>query len=223
MAVIMIGSTGNGKSALGNFLLNPDEEHLYEKQYFLRAIDNIPCTPETMVATETVSSPSLKGFKQLTVVDTPGLNESSEKDLEHMIGLVEKLEDVKEVSACIIVVKFDGKIDTQYKNTIKYYSRLLPALFEKNLIIVMTGYDCNEKAEKKRKKARIDVQTIQENTAQEIVKICGFSFEPMLFKIDSLPDDDDLENNLEVRDAILSYIFSRETIKMNLRCKSLIF
>ncbi len=115
MAVVMIGSTGNGKSALGNFLLKPDEEHLFKNQFFLRAKDNIPCTQETIVATETVSSPSLKGCKRLTVIDTPGLNESSEKDLEHMIGLVEKLESVKDISACFIVVKFDGKIDTQYK------------------------------------------------------------------------------------------------------------
>ncbi len=78
----------------------------------------------------------------------------------------------------------------------------------------MTGYDCSEKAERKRKKAGIDVQKIQDNTIQEIVKICSSSFDPMLFKIDSLPDDDDLEKNLEVRDAILSYIFSQEIIKI---------
>ena len=57
-----------------------------------------------------------------------------------MIGIVEQLEKEQEITACIIVVKFDSKIDTQYRKTIEYYSQLLPSLFEKNVFIVMTDY-----------------------------------------------------------------------------------
>ena len=58
------------------------------------------------------------------VVDTPGLNESPVKDLVYMCSLVKALNDPKlpGVSACLLCVKFNSKIDAQYKGTVAYYS-----------------------------------------------------------------------------------------------------
>ena len=64
---------------------------------------------------------AIRRFSRLTVIDTPGLNES-----------------------------------TQYTATIEYYAKLLPALFEKNVFIVMTNYETGERAELLKKKQGIN-------------------------------------------------------------------
>jgi len=210
MAVMVVGSTGDGKSCLGNFLLNP----LGEIKYFETATDNVPCTQETRVVTEMVSSSRFSGHKALTVIDTPGLNESHRKDLEHTIGLVETLECINHINACLLVVRFDGKIDTQYKNTLEYYAKLFPALFDRNLAVVLTGFEMWVGAERRRRKEGIDVNAIDSNTLTELAKISGSSVRPELFKIDSLPDEEDLGASLCVRDEVLEYIFSRQPFEM---------
>lgn len=44
MAILLIGSTGSGKSSLGNFLIDPAEENIFEKQHFKVANANMPET-----------------------------------------------------------------------------------------------------------------------------------------------------------------------------------
>ena len=46
MAILLIGSTGNGKSTLGNFLIDPDPK---KPEVFEVATDNKPFTQETKV------------------------------------------------------------------------------------------------------------------------------------------------------------------------------
>lgn len=114
MAVLLIGSTGNGKSTLGNFLLNPDIQKPGGK-FFKVAKDNLPQTKLTEHKTTAVKIRKDEPPKDLIVIDTPGLNESKVHDLRHMIDLIEKLQAVKDIKACIFVVKFSTKIDEQYK------------------------------------------------------------------------------------------------------------
>lgn len=135
VSLLMIGSTGNGKSTLGNFLLNPDDDHITgDNQAFKTAQTNVPQTQK--VDTKTF----LHKESFFTVVDTPGLNESDDKDLEHMIDIIKLLQTMKSVGACVLCTKFDAKIDAQYRATIAYYRKLLPELFEKNVVVVMTSF-----------------------------------------------------------------------------------
>ena len=76
MSVLLIGSTGMGKSTFGNFLLNPDEEHMFETKTFATATDNKPMTQEVKVATKSVHIDGRRRV-DLTIIDTLGLNESA--------------------------------------------------------------------------------------------------------------------------------------------------
>ena len=186
MAILLIGSTGNGKSTLGNYLLNPNDEHISKKQTFVTARDNKPQTRHVQPVTAKVSVTD-HGDTEITVIDTPGLNEGAFRDLEHMIGIVQGLKDQKEIKACILVVKFNSKIDTQYKATVKYYSKLLPDLFENKVAIVMTDFASDDRSIQMRRKQGIDVEQVKNNTVREIVDCADMSYSPILFAIDCLP------------------------------------
>ena len=206
MAILLIGSTGNGKSTLGNFLIDQTKEVIFDKQIFKTAKTNLPETQNVSLATFKDKSSG----KTLTVIDTPGLNDSAVRDLEHMIQIVESLQKVGKVLAFIFVVKFDSKIDAQYKSTVQYYSKLLPPLSKGNVIIVMTDYATDRRSQILRKKQGIDVDKIKRNALRGVVESGSLAYEPSLFTIDCLPlTDEEQRSNLVVREAIVSKIVSQ--------------
>ena len=202
-----------GKSTLGNFLLDPDEYHMFDKQTFVAAMDNRPMTQEVRAVTRKVRSNEDTQYTTLSIIDTPGLNESAEKDLSHMIQIINKLSEFGEIRACILVIKFNAKIDAQYKATIQYYSKLLPGLFDKNVIIVMTDFATDGHSEKVRERHRINVDKVKENTIAELrqCSISQLTYKPSVFMIDCLPRDTEMKTSLTVRTAIIDYII--ETLK----------
>ena len=211
MAVILIGSTGNGKSTLGNFLVNPDKNHIFgEHQTFETARTNLPQTQEVKKAPIRANDHM---DSSLSVIDTPGIFEDEDKDIEHMINIIRVLHSVGEVRACILVVKFSSKVDTPYKASIRYYSKLLPGLFESNLVVVMTDYACDERSTNLRKLQGIDEEQIKKNIFTEIVNVCGVSRTPKLVTIDCLPmSKDEFDVNLETRKEILNHIITFQSV-----------
>ena len=216
MSILLIGSTGMGKSTFGNYLLNPDEKHIVNRQTFATATNNRPKTQEVKVASKHFPTEG-GGRVELTLIDTPGLNESATKDLSHMIDIIKKLNECKEIRAFILVVKFNAKIDAQYRATIEYYSKLLPGLFDNNVIIVLTDYATDERSEKQRKMQHIDVEEVKRNTILELGQCSNnqISYSPQLFMIDCLPmTSDEKETSKKVRTAILDYIFQLPPINV---------
>lgn len=202
LTILMIGSTGNGKSTLGNFLLDPREEHISgNNQIFRTARTNMPETTIVHCASEKKKRPSLQ------VIDTPGLNENAFKDLLHMIHIVRKLKELQSVHACILCVKFDLKIDAQYKATVAYYRKLLPSLFERNVVIVMTSFLTDSRSDLMRQKQGLDVDAIVNNARREVIESGQLTFQPQVFMIDSLPlTEDERKTSEKCRASILDFI-----------------
>ena len=207
MAILLIGSTGNGKSSLGNFLINPDDDHLCKHQIFATAKSNLPETQRVQVEESHIKLPGNAGDFQFKIIDTPGLNEMN-SDFQHMIDILETIKEEKSIKACILVVKFDSKIDAQYVSTVTYYSKLLPFLFERNVIIVMTDFAADERSVMMRERRGIDVDEEKSRAVDTIVKSGCLNYKPIVFTIDSLPaeDEDEREVNLGERLAILQCI-----------------
>ena len=200
VSILMIGSTGNGKSTLGNFLIDPSDDHIWgQKQVFRTARTNMPETTIVKFATDRQNS--------IKIIDTPGLNESAEKDLSHMIHIVRKLKDLESITACILCVKFDSKIDAQYKATIAYYRKLLPSLFEGNVLIVMTNFQTDKRTMAMRKRQGVDVDAIVRNCQREVIESGKLTFTPQVFLIDSVPMSDEERTVSEnCRLSILDFI-----------------
>ncbi|XP_019861368.1 PREDICTED: uncharacterized protein LOC109589795 [Amphimedon queenslandica] len=217
MSVLLIGSTGMGKSTFGNYLLDPDDKHMVDNPTFATATGDKPMTQEFKVARKKVQ---IEGGRNvwLGVIDTPGLNESATKDLSHMIDIIKNLNECQEIRAFILVVKFNAKIDAQYRATMEYYSKLLPGPFKNNVLIVMTDYATDERSVKQRERQRIDVEKVKHNTILELGQCSNnqITYLSQLFMIDCQPlSSYEIETSLAVRTAILSYIFLFPPIKVS--------
>ena len=131
------------------------------------------------------------------------------------IGIINTLQQVKTIWACILVVKFSSTIDQQYKDTVEYYSRLLPSLFDKNTFIVVTDYQTDDCSEKMRQRQGIDEEVIINIIKREIGSASQIAFTPMVFSVDCLPfDDSELQRSKDVRENILSYIYSLDEVNV---------
>ena len=208
MAILLIGSTGSGKSTLGNFLIDPSDDHMVNRQTFEISQSNkskTNCVKQALLHLKLNDSQSIL---RAYIIDTPGLNEGPVADLRHMIDLVKAVEEAGDIKACIFVVKFDATIDAQYVETVRYYREIFPQLFENNVIIVMTKYCLDTKSVKFRQRNNIDPEKIKKNVVDKVVETGCLSYRPMVFMVDcqAFDDSEEIEASIHTREAILSYI-----------------
>ena len=125
--IMLIGETGVGKSQLGNFLL--------QKECFKVGINN---KSETDRISE--FSSNLEDMK-VTIIDTPGLNDTFSRDEENMNLIVEKFQNDISIDGMILVYSFKTprkvpKHEELLKNLITIFGK---DLLESRLKVIFTN------------------------------------------------------------------------------------
>lgn len=168
-SVIFVGSTGAGKSTLCNFLHDLGEGHF---EFVPAPIDSHqPQTQETVpVVIQVKNSVSYAGTK-ITLIDTPGLNESIERDLDHMKSLYKTIRKIENINAIALVIPFNFKVDMQWLATMTFFrDAFLPLFVHGHACLAVTHMS---KEDYQNAQDDIGFEDLQKKTLAEVNKMLG--------------------------------------------------
>ena len=92
--LVILGATGDGKSSLGNYILNLKDR--------FRVSDD----PDSETK-ETLGYSGANGAEDIFVIDTPGLQDTRASDKKHIVDMVNYIKGHKDIQAIIIVFNFN--------------------------------------------------------------------------------------------------------------------
>ena len=136
--VLVLGSTGSGKSALCNTLIN-DQSHTT----FIESEKITSFTAKT-------NSRKVQWFDssgEFILIDTPGMNDSESKDTEHISSLVDHLkQEIVVLNAFVIVINAQNpRLDDSMKSMLKLFAEMFTLDFLNQTLIVFTRWPFDEK------------------------------------------------------------------------------
>ncbi|OUM59779.1 hypothetical protein PIROE2DRAFT_63558 [Piromyces sp. E2] len=139
-SLILIGETGNGKSSLGNFILNKKE------------VFSVSDNPESETKI-TIGEHGDNENRDIFVIDTPGLKDAEETDKKHLGQMVDYIKENPGLQGIVIVFNYHcPRLPMNIKTLIKLLCNVFPdADFWKHVALVWTRYySClTEKLKKK--------------------------------------------------------------------------
>jgi hypothetical protein len=204
--VLLLGTSQNGKSLLGNYLINGEATIAP----FPTGTGHKSCTYECQAHSTKFTEIYLgKLYKsQHLILDTPGLGDTKDSDDLIELHVVQYLSDLYSkgfrVGLILIVMRYPCLLTPSYLNNLKMYRRILGKHLEDNLQLVFT--DCN--AQKLKTQQRMNQNP--ELNILESAKIIAASLNIALDRvpvlhIDSFPEDKiDVKRARDVRASILS-------------------
>jgi len=147
LKLVLIGETGVGKSQLGNFIL--------KKEVF--SVGN-----NTNSISENIS---IIGDKQVTIVDTPGLDAANLNDYDIMEQIISKFQDDKAIDGIILIYSFKKQRKTKKdQELIKHIKKIFGEdILKTRLKVIITN--CPTEEEFDNEKQKIEKET------NDIIKI----------------------------------------------------
>ena len=125
--LLLVGETGTGKSSLGNFIVG--------EEVFEVSDDADACTKNTIRKISKLDP-------QISVLDTPGLQDSKGRDKVHYDQMVKIINEMKHLHLIVIVLNFTNpRFTLSIQYMIKFLCNLFPKNFAKHVAIVFTHYD----------------------------------------------------------------------------------
>lgn len=142
--VLLLGSTGAGKSSLANFLFNPLDSP--DVPFEVPASDSIhSCTNQI---TQHVYKVSEDG-PALRIIDTPGMFDSrthrDNPNQDHILSLVQLLLNLKSLHFVLICIRWEEYVDSNHHASLEYYRDLLQPLIVRGAVgLVLTKVSQSE-------------------------------------------------------------------------------
>jgi predicted GTPase len=177
--MVLLGTTGAGKSQLCNFIIQDKTNTTFKVSNSFNSETQKP-----------QSKKCIRSGINIDIIDTAGCCDSGGKDNENFKVLIDYLREKKSISLFVIVINFTQRLDEKTREYISFLSQTFtPTEFYNHLAIVFTHY--KEEPSKKDKEKLNKKSNEIKHILKEIIGVSEGETSPQVYELDTQTDDDD--------------------------------